>query len=109
MRPAHDRSGGRSGTPIYDQLYAEWRRSFRTLPGDRSSEDELGFTAFGSNPLSDARDLSGPVGRHGRPAGGQHEDRPAPQPGQWYAVGRQPHSLSSRPQAALPPGPRRGH
>ncbi|RFU88088.1 hypothetical protein DY218_03615 [Streptomyces triticagri] len=106
MRPAHDRSGGRSGTPIYDQLYAEWRRSFRTLPGDRSSEDELGFKAFGSDPLSDPLDLPGSMGGHGRPSGAQHADRSAPQPGQWYAVGRQPHSLS-RPQAALPPGPRR--
>ncbi|MFI8964152.1 hypothetical protein ACIGO8_18785 [Streptomyces sp. NPDC053493] len=62
MRPAQDvsaafpaRSTGPAGsaavvsaTPIYDALYSEFRRSFRTLPGDRSGEEELGFRAFGT-------------------------------------------------------------
>ncbi|MEU3840032.1 hypothetical protein AB0E88_08360 [Streptomyces sp. NPDC028635] len=39
---------GPSATPIYDALYAEYVKSFRSLPGDRSGEEELGFTAFGS-------------------------------------------------------------
>ncbi|MET9896797.1 hypothetical protein ABZZ47_42855, partial [Streptomyces sp. NPDC006465] len=39
---------GPSPTPIYDALHAEWVRSFRTLPGDRHGEEELGFKAFGS-------------------------------------------------------------
>lgn len=49
MRPAQDAPVDhrrRSGTPIYDALYAEYRRSLRALPGDRSGEEELEFTAF---------------------------------------------------------------
>lgn len=30
-------------TPIYDSLYAEYRRLFRALPGDRTGEEELRF------------------------------------------------------------------
>ncbi|WP_286257980.1 hypothetical protein [Streptomyces graminofaciens] len=52
MRPAQEPSGGPSATPIYDALYAEWVRSYRTLPGDRHGEEELGFTGFGSLPHS---------------------------------------------------------
>ena len=51
-RPAQDSHGGPSATPIYDTLYAEYVKSFRSLPGDRSGEDELGFTAFGNIPYS---------------------------------------------------------
>ncbi|OQD54440.1 hypothetical protein BM536_020870 [Streptomyces phaeoluteigriseus] len=51
-RPAQDSHGGPSATPIYDALYAEYVKSFRSLPGDRSGEDELGFTAFGNIPYS---------------------------------------------------------
>ncbi|MFI8950561.1 hypothetical protein ACIGO6_29055 [Streptomyces sp. NPDC053750] len=49
---AFHRHGGPSATPIYDALYAEYVRSFRSLPGDRSGEEELGFTAFRSIPRS---------------------------------------------------------
>lgn len=48
MRPAQDVSAGLSATPIYDALYSEYRRSFRTLPGDRSGEEELSFRSFGA-------------------------------------------------------------
>ncbi|MFG3518109.1 hypothetical protein [Streptomyces bobili] len=51
-RPAQDSHGGPSATPIYDTLYAEYVKSFRSLPGDRSGEEELGFTAFGNIPYS---------------------------------------------------------
>ncbi|MEU6260667.1 hypothetical protein [Streptomyces sp. NPDC047043] len=51
-RSAQDASGGPSATPIYDALYAEYVMSFRTLPGDRSGEEDLGFTAFGNIPTS---------------------------------------------------------
>lgn len=51
-RPAPDHPGCPSATPIYDALYAEWVKSFRTLPGDRSGEEQLGFTAFGNIPHS---------------------------------------------------------
>jgi hypothetical protein len=50
MRPAHDTVPGighPSPTPIYDSLYAEYRRSFRALPGDRLGEEDLGFKPFG--------------------------------------------------------------
>jgi hypothetical protein len=37
-------------TPIYDELYSEYRRLFRALPGDRSGEEELRFTGFAGRP-----------------------------------------------------------
>ncbi|EFL27232.1 conserved hypothetical protein [Streptomyces himastatinicus ATCC 53653] len=49
MRPALEASPDpwrHSATPIYDALYAEYRRLFRALPGDRSDEEDLGFVAF---------------------------------------------------------------
>ena len=59
MRPAQDRAGGHSATPIYDALYSEYRRSFRALPGDRSGEEDLGFAAFGTGVLGSRAPLSG--------------------------------------------------
>ncbi|WP_344124055.1 hypothetical protein, partial [Streptomyces blastmyceticus] len=50
MRPPRDtapQSHTASVTPIYDALYAEYRRSFRALPFDRSGEEELRFAGFG--------------------------------------------------------------
>lgn len=50
MRPARETSpagGQQSPTPIYDSLYAEYRRQFRALPGDRLGEEDLGFKPFG--------------------------------------------------------------
>ncbi|MFI1396447.1 hypothetical protein [Streptomyces sp. NPDC020681] len=83
MRPAHEASGGHSSTPIYDALYSEFRRAFRTLPGDRSGEEDLGFKGFGT---------------------GLHRAHPG--------AGWQPYP-TSRPnhgnlRPALPPAPRRG-
>jgi hypothetical protein len=47
MRSPHDVDvTGFSATPIYDALYSEYRRSFRTLPGDRSGEESLQFKTF---------------------------------------------------------------
>jgi hypothetical protein len=47
MRTAQDTArGGGSGTPIYDALYSEYRRLFRTLPGDRTGEEGPEFNAF---------------------------------------------------------------
>ncbi|CAM5579032.1 hypothetical protein ACWD5B_39100 [Streptomyces tanashiensis] len=88
MRPAQDVTAGPSPTPIYDALYSEYRRSFRTLPGDRSGEEELGFRAFGT-VLS--------TGVYGQ--GHRHA---AAYPAAWSAQ-QHPHT-----PAALPPGPRRG-
>ncbi|WP_078843086.1 hypothetical protein [Streptomyces albus] len=53
MRPAREASpagGQQSPTPIYDSLYAEYRRQFRALPGDRLGEEDLGFKPFGIGP-----------------------------------------------------------
>ncbi|MFF7332056.1 hypothetical protein ACIQU5_21880 [Streptomyces sp. NPDC090306] len=49
-RPGRDPRHVPSATPIYDALYAEYVRSFRALPGDRSGEEELDFAAFGTGP-----------------------------------------------------------
>jgi hypothetical protein len=47
MRTAQDTvGGGGTNTPIYDALYSEYRRLFRTLPGDRSGEESLQFNGF---------------------------------------------------------------
>ncbi len=46
MRHAPEHTSSHSATPIYDALYAEYRMAFRTLPGDRSGEEDLGFKAF---------------------------------------------------------------
>ncbi|GGV12119.1 hypothetical protein GCM10010275_61490 [Streptomyces litmocidini] len=86
MRPARDVTAGSSPTPIYDALYSEYRRSFRTLPGDRSGEEELSFRAFGTVLSTGVR------GR--RHASGY----PTPWSGQQHPP----------TQAALPPGPRKG-
>ncbi len=93
MRPVRDGSSGMSPTPIYDALYSEYLRAFRTLPGDRSGEEHIGFRAFGTTGLHSTR--SGPTG-------------PGHQQGHW-----QPYHQVVRPPggyqpAALPPAPRRG-
>ncbi|GHF87328.1 hypothetical protein GCM10018790_76050 [Kitasatospora xanthocidica] len=46
MRPSYDAEHPHSTTPIYDELYSEYRRLFRALPGDRSGEEDLVFTGF---------------------------------------------------------------
>ncbi|MGW4974010.1 hypothetical protein ACWEP3_29670, partial [Streptomyces albidoflavus] len=62
MRPAQDLTDGRSPTPIFDALCAEYRRSFRALPGDRSGEEDLRFHAFGG-PQSFRRPPQDPYAR----------------------------------------------
>lgn len=68
MRTSFECAPG-SETPIYDSLYAEYRRLFRALPGDRSGEEELQFTGFGTISGTGAASWR----RHGRGA-----DAPAP-------------------------------
>ncbi|WP_371478949.1 hypothetical protein [Kitasatospora sp. NBC_00315] len=46
MRPSYDAEHPHSATPIYDELYSEYRRLFRALPGDRSGEEDLRFAGF---------------------------------------------------------------
>ncbi|KQX77375.1 MULTISPECIES: hypothetical protein [unclassified Streptomyces] len=113
-RPAQDASGGPSATPIYDALYAEYVKTFRSLPGDRSGEDELGFTAFGNIPHHTG---SYPAPRPGSfsssysaySAGAQSAR--VGQQSQWQRVGQlgqqaAPTTMHHVP-AALPPAPRR--
>ena len=137
-RPAQDPPGSPSATPIYDALYSEWVRSFRSLPGDRHGEEELGFTAFGSLPHG-ASSYGGSYGgssgsfgsfssysaysagasnaRHGaaQHAAGHLATRSEPQPAHaatatavWQSSGRQHSTGMHHIPAALPPAPRRG-
>ncbi|MCP9946345.1 hypothetical protein LUX12_18560 [Streptomyces somaliensis] len=102
-RPAED-GPSCSGTPIYDALYSEYRRSFRALPGDRSGEEDLGFRAFGALPPARRADGGqGPAG-HTTGAHGYGQGWRAQHYG-GYAAAR-PHG--GPVQAALPPAPRRG-
>ncbi|MEU6402644.1 hypothetical protein [Streptomyces sp. NPDC046985] len=106
VRPVQNPQGGPSATPIFDALYAEYVQSYRTPPGDRTGEEDLGFVAFGNLPHSTGSHayVAYSVGayglRHG--AGQQHA--------QWQrigVVGRQGNGPQHVP-AALPPAPRRG-
>ncbi|MFF2662080.1 hypothetical protein ACFVUH_32570 [Kitasatospora sp. NPDC058032] len=55
MRPSYDAEHPHSATPIYDELYSEYRRLFRALPGDRSGEEDLTFTGFAVRDTAPAR------------------------------------------------------
>ncbi|MGW3335779.1 hypothetical protein ACWDF9_35180 [Streptomyces rubiginosohelvolus] len=107
MRPSQDPSGGLSPTPIYDALYSEYRRSFRALPGDRSGEENLSFSAFGAGLFASRAPLSGHSGSHGGHHGhsgnGGQSQHTTGSLGSWQRVGR--HAGRPRP-AALPPGSR---
>ncbi|MFI2433985.1 hypothetical protein [Streptomyces sp. NPDC018693] len=116
-RPGQDPLGGPSATPIYDALYAEYVKSFRSLPGDRSGEEELVFSAFESIPSSTGAyerprpgSFSSSYGAYS--AGAQSARQGLEQQGQWQRVGTlgQQQTATMRPvPAALPPGPRRGY
>ncbi|MFE0514148.1 hypothetical protein [Streptomyces sp. NPDC058964] len=114
-----------SATPIYDTLYAEWVRSFRTLPGDRTGEEELGFTAFGLAPHRTGAYGTGSYGTtsHGTASHGSNSysaysagaysarHGTGQQQAQWQRVGtigRHDSTGMHNVPAALPPGPRRG-
>ncbi len=85
MRPPHEgpdharphQQHVASATPIFDALYAEYRRSFRALPGDRSGEEDLGFTAFGHREQRGSWERSGGWSGNGRH---QHANLPAALP-----------------------------
>ncbi|NNG86994.1 hypothetical protein DEH18_10485 [Streptomyces sp. NHF165] len=85
MRPPRGGSSHGSATPIYDSLYAEYRRLFRALPGDRTGEEDLRFVGFG-------------VG-HGGPA--HPMDDHLSVVGSWQ--------IPAWHVPALPPAPRDGH
>lgn len=99
MRPAQDVAAGQSATPIYDALFSEYRRSFRTLPGDRSGEEDVAFRAFGTTASTG---LYGNAQGYGAVQGyGSGHRYASAYPPMWPA--QQHHT-----PAALPPGPRRG-
>ncbi|MFJ3233276.1 hypothetical protein [Streptomyces sp. NPDC086787] len=117
-----------SATPIYDSLYAEWIKAFRTLPGDHSGEEEWEFVPFGLAPHgTGTHGVYGPHGTYGSGAygtpphasnsysaysAGAYSARHATgqlQP-QWQRVGTigRQHTGMQHVPAALPPAPRRG-
>ncbi|MGW3104851.1 hypothetical protein [Streptomyces sp. NPDC001100] len=112
-RSDRDSPGGPSATPIYDRLYSEWVKTFRSLPGDRSGEEELGFTAFGHSPHSTGTFGGGSFGGSSYSAysAGAYSAR---QQSQWQRVGQLGHVGQQQGHTgmhhipALPPGPRRG-
>nr|WP_308688765.1 hypothetical protein [Streptomyces avermitilis] len=110
-RPAQDLANGSSATPIYDALYAEYVRSFRSLPGDRSGEEDLGFTAFANTPRGTGSYTTGSYGavgygaRHGTP---QHATGHLATTAIWQPGTRQHATGMHHVPAALPPAPRRG-
>ncbi|MEU6685541.1 hypothetical protein [Streptomyces sp. NPDC046832] len=125
-RSAQDSQGGPSATPIYDALYAEYVKSFRALPGDRSGEEKLGFTAFGNTPHASGS-YGGTYGSSysAYSAGAQSARHAAGQQPQWQRVGSisspttDSHTTSGHGTgvhstgmhhvpAALPPGRRGG-
>ncbi|WP_162824071.1 hypothetical protein [Peterkaempfera bronchialis] len=121
MRPAYEAEYPVSATPIYDALYAEYRRLFRALPGDRSGEEDLAFVGFGLRRPYGARVEQQPDythGGHGYAAphfaqGHQHGAPPPSGPAQgggWMPVGHIPPSQGRGPggrhrgMLSLPPG-----
>lgn len=105
--------GGPSATPIYDELYAEYVKSFRSLPGDRSGEEELGFTAFRNIPQSASVSRYRPgsfSSSYSAYSAGAHSARQGTgQQAQWQRVGHigQQGTGMHHVPAALPPGARR--
>lgn len=81
MRPSYDAEHPHSTTPIYDELYSEYRRLFRALPGDRSGEEDLRFTGFAI--------------RDGYPLLGEQRPYPSAQHQAFHTYGGQPSGLPS--------------
>ncbi|WP_240801790.1 hypothetical protein [Streptomyces sp. A1136] len=139
MRPSRDldTAPAASHTPIYDLLYSEYLRAFRALPGDRSGEEDLGFTSFSYGGTSTGFAYSASTGGSAygngwtrsswQPAEGWQPayaptPQPLPQPSYAYAGssggtggydangnGRQHQTGMHHIPAALPPAPRRGY
>ncbi|MFI5620024.1 hypothetical protein [Streptomyces sp. NPDC051567] len=133
MRPARDRDSAPavSHTPIFDKLYAEYLRAFRTLPGDRTGEEDLGFAGFsyGSPYAGGGYGHAYGVGGYGyggrsgsawqQPEPWQPSYTPLPQPsyaqprqvpgGPGHGDGRQHQNGTHHVPPALPPAPRRGY
>ncbi|MGR4884465.1 hypothetical protein ACIPUC_34360 [Streptomyces sp. LARHCF249] len=118
---APSRTSPVSHTPIYDALYSEYLRAFRALPGDRTGEEDLGFTAFSYGGGYTGTGSSYDSGWSGSPwqrADGwqpTYVAQPQPTPaysyagGAGYTDGRQRQTGMTPIPAALPPAPRRGY
>ena len=112
MRPSRDGSPGRSATPIYDALYSEYLRAFRTLPGDRSGEEDLDFKGFGTGMHSSRGSFFGYGGHTGhiaQPNGHSGQAGPTGHSG-GQQRGWHPHQTgrhAAHQPAALPPAPRK--
>ena len=110
-RSVRDSRGGPSATPIYDALYAEYVKSFRALPGDRSGEEDLGFTAFGNiHRGTGSLDGLGHSPYSAYSAGANNARHTTGQLSPWQRVGQieRRGSGARHVPAALPPAPRRG-
>ncbi|MEU7060844.1 hypothetical protein [Streptomyces sp. NPDC046197] len=97
-----------SATPIYDALYAEYVKSYRSLPGDRSGEEDLGFISFDlphhQDPHGAGSYVSNGYGGYGTGVYGARHGT-GQQQAQWQRVGtlgRQDTGMHHVP-AALPP------
>jgi hypothetical protein len=120
-RTSQETLSGTSATPIYDALCAEYVRSYRTLPGDRSGEEELRFTGFGDTPRHHTTGTStygspathGTYGSYGAFSAGAHGARRATAAQQTHSAtavwqpGSRHTTVMHHVPAALPPGPRR--
>ncbi|MER7848223.1 hypothetical protein ABTZ03_30280 [Kitasatospora sp. NPDC096077] len=113
MRPSYDAEHPHSTTPIYDELYSEYRRLFRALPGDRSGEEDLRFTGFAirDGVRDGLRDgvRDGILG--GYPLLGEQRQYP-PQHQAFHSYGGQPSGLPQFMPAQSqhsPPGHHSGH
>jgi hypothetical protein len=104
-RASHEPQGGPSATPIYDKLYAEYVKTFRSLPGDRSGEEELGFTAFGSRHSGTYGSGSYGTSYSAYSAGASSaRSGTGQQQSQWQRVGQLgQHGTMTHVPAALPP------
>jgi hypothetical protein len=103
MRPSRDGSPGPSETPIYDALYSEYLRGFRTLPGDRSGEEDLDFKGFGTG-MRGGRGGFFSYGGHTGQTGGQANSGGQQRGWHPHQTGRH----AAHQPAALPPAPRKG-
>ncbi|MDT3399511.1 hypothetical protein RKE29_23165 [Streptomyces sp. B1866] len=103
MRPSREAAHRRrSATPIYDALCVEFKKAFRTLPGDRTGEADLAFTGFGDLGAEPGRHRGlaapGGYGEAGSSTGRHAGDRP----GNWEPAER---TRRASPPPALPPAP----
>lgn len=109
-----------SATPLFDALCSEWVKAFRTLPGDRSGEEELEFVPFGlPHHSAPGTYATGPYGTevnasnsYSAYSAGAYNARHAtgqllPQWQRVGTIGRQDTGMH-HVRAALPPAPRRG-